>query len=108
PGYSLGYDCRDGTIGGSLPNGTYAVLIRSYGPTPMTGLTSLTVRGAPVQGAAVLVPGTIVPVTVTEELQHKPEITGSFTTGPGQTFEVNPRRPTYLNLMLVPTTQFGT
>src|SRR5262249_24451646 len=78
------------------------------GPTPMTGLTSLTVRGASVQGASVLVPGTIVPVTVTEELQHKPEITGSFTTGPGQTFVVNPRRPTYLNLMLVPTTQFGT
>ena len=108
PGYSLGYNPRDGSIQGSLPNGTYSILIRSYGPTPMSGLTRLAVRGGPVQSAAVLTPGIMIPVTVTEELQHKPEISGSFTNGPGQTFEVNPRRPTYLNLMLVPVTQFDT
>jgi len=109
PGYSLGYNPRDETIEGLLPNGNYTVQVTSPGTNLLTGLSSITVSGAPVSGALVtLVPGTAIAVSVREELQH--EQASSTTLFPdrfGRTFTANGRRPNYLQAKLVPVEEFG-
>jgi hypothetical protein len=110
PGYSLGYDAQEATIQGSMPDGTYTVQARGYGPTMMAGSINFTVRGAPVAGPAVtLVQGTSVTVTVKEELQHKqtePTTGTLFIRGP-TTVPQNTRRPNYLQVNLVPDEEFS-
>lgn len=50
PGYSLGYNPGEQRIEGMLPNGNYVVEIVTYGQIPATGMVSLRVAGAPVEG----------------------------------------------------------
>jgi hypothetical protein len=110
PGYSLGYNTRDAAIEGSLPDGTYTVQARVYGPTMMAGSTNFTVRAAPVTGPALtLLQGTSVTVTVREEFQHKqtePAPGTVFIQGPS-TVPQNTRRPNYLQVNLAPDEEFG-
>jgi hypothetical protein len=109
PGYTLGHN-RDGSIGGSLPNGSYTVRLRSFGLATMTGMTNLTVSGAPALGSVALIPGTTVSVLVREEMQPRPEgFGGSFSNGmTGESFAIHPQRPTYLSIVLVPASQSDT
>ncbi len=74
PGYSLGYNFRDGSIIGSLPNGTYTLHVSTYGPTALSGTSNITVAGAAVSGQVVtLSPSSAISVSVREEFQHAQE-----------------------------------
>ena len=117
PGYSLGYNTRDGAIEGLLPDGTYTLQAISYGPNRMAGQLNFTVAGAPATGPAVtLMPGSSITIDVREEFQHtqtNPSPDG-FTRFPGissiggpSVVAPNPRRPNYLQVTLVPDEQFG-
>lgn len=111
PGYSLGYNPQDAAIEGSMPDGTYTVQVRDYGPTMMAGTTNFTVKGAPVAGPAVtLLQGASVAVSVIEQFQHTqtepPPGSATFTSGPTSISRSN-RRPNYLQVSLIPEEQFG-
>jgi hypothetical protein len=67
PGYALGYDYRDGSIGGMLPDGNYLVKVTSPGDRGLTGVTNLGVNGGPAGGMVTLLGGSVVEVQVTEE-----------------------------------------
>lgn len=111
PGYSLGYNTRDGAIEGSLPDGTYTLQTISYGPNRIAGQLNFTVAGAPVTGPAVtLMPGSSIAINVSEEFQHtqaepSPQFFSSI--GGPRAMAPNPRRPNYLQVMLLPDEQFG-
>jgi hypothetical protein len=111
PGYSLGYNTRDAAIEGSLPDGTYTVQARAYGPTMTAGAATLTVRGAPAVGPAVtLLQGVSVTVSVREEFQQKQTEpssgSGIVAAGPNAVPQ-NTRRPNYLQVNLVPDEEFS-
>ena len=109
PGYSLGYNPQDAAIEGSLPDGTYTIQAKVYGPTMMAGSTNFTVRGAPVAGPAVtLLQGASVTVSVREEFQHTQTGPGPgiFISGPTAVPQ-NSRRPTYLQVNLIPDEDFS-
>ncbi len=102
PGFSLGYNNRDQAIEGMLPNGTYTIEASTFGQSAATGLLTITVHGAPVQGPPMaLLPNSSVKVDVKEEFTST-DNTGSVT------LRVNrrgitrrgPRR--YLNINLEP------
>ena len=68
PGYSLGYDGEN--ITGSLPNGTYTVEAVRQGQPPASGITTITVRGAPLTNATItLLPDGSIPVNVRTDLR---------------------------------------
>ena len=73
PGFSLGYNNRDRAIEGMLPDGSYTIEASSSGPNHVTGLETLTVKGAPGDGRTIdgprmtLVPNGSIPVNVREE-----------------------------------------
>jgi hypothetical protein len=111
PGYSLGYNPQIAAIVGSMPDGTYTVQVRDYGPTMMAGSTNFTVRGAPVSGPAVtLLQGASVTVSVKEEFQHTqtepPPGNLTFTSGPTAVPQ-NTRRPNHLQMNLIPDEEFS-
>jgi len=110
PGFSLGYDPQEAVIQGSLPDGTYTVQAKAYGPTMTAGAATLTVRGAPAVGPAVtLLRGVSVTVSVREEFQQKqtePTSGALFPQGP-TTVPQNTRRPNYLQVNLAPDEEFG-
>lgn len=102
PGFSLGYDNLQHAIEGSLPGGIYTVEAMDSGPNRLTGLQTITVKGAPIDGPAMaLVPAAPIPVDVKEEFTS-PDHTGSMTWGVnGRSVPITgPRR--YLNVMLEP------
>jgi hypothetical protein len=109
PGYSLGYNFRDGSIIGSLPNGTYTVHVSTYGPTALSGTSNITVAGAAVSGQVVtLSPSSAIAVSVREEFQHAQEpSTTTVSDQFGRTFTASARRPNYLQVTLVPAEGFG-
>ena len=111
PGSSLGYNSQQAAIQGSMPDGTYTVQARVYGPTMMAGSTNFTVRGAPVAGPAVtLLQGTAVTVSIREEFQHtqagQSPGSGILISGPAAAPQ-NTRRPTYLQVNLIPDEEFS-
>ncbi len=74
PGFSLGYDFRDGSIGGTLPDGNYSVKVVSAGGTGMTGTANVSVHGGPAAGGPlVMVPGATIRVRVNEEFSRGQE-----------------------------------
>jgi hypothetical protein len=73
PGYSLGYDFRDGSIGGSLPDGNYLVKVTSPSEESLTGVTTLSVKGGPAGAMVTLLGGAVVGVHVSEEYSHSQE-----------------------------------
>jgi hypothetical protein len=109
PGYSLGYDYRDGSIRGMLPNGTYTLEVSTYGPNAMTGTSNITVAGTALAGPAItLVPSSSIAVRVREEFQRT-QGAATMTVGDasGQMFTASARRPNYLQVSLVPAEEFG-
>jgi hypothetical protein len=109
PGYSLGYNFRDGSIIGSLPNGTYTVHVATYGPTALSGMANITVAGGAVSHQIVtLSPSSSIAVSVREEFQHA-QGPSTMTVGDqfGHTFTANERRPNYLQVALLPAEEVG-
>jgi hypothetical protein len=67
-GFALGYNNRDQAIEGMLPNGTYGVEATAFGQTPASGQLTLTVKGAAVDGARMMLsPSGTIAVNVTEQ-----------------------------------------
>ena len=67
PGFTLGYDFRDGSIGGMLPDGNYLVKVSSQNGNGLTGVMNLSVHGGPAAGMVTLLPGTDVEVRVDQQ-----------------------------------------
>jgi hypothetical protein len=73
PGFSLGYNNRDHAIEGMLPDGIYTIEASSSGPNGVSGLETITVKGAPgdrrtIDGPRMtLVPNASISVNVKEE-----------------------------------------
>jgi hypothetical protein len=106
PGFSLGYNQQEGEIQGSLPDGTYTLLVTTYGQGILAGATNITVQGSPLSGASVaLLPAASIPVNVRQEFQHTqinpPE---NAPNSPAPAY--SPRRPNYLQVSLIPEEQF--
>lgn len=108
PGYSLGYDMQKQAIVGMLPNGNYTVVASTYGESPATGLVSITVRGAAIEGVRmVLTANRSIPVNVKEEFTSEDNVASNFWNTPdGQPFSLTgPRR--YMNIFLEAADDFG-
>jgi hypothetical protein len=108
PGFSLGYNQMHHAVEGMLPNGTYTVEVTSFRVNGSTGVQTITVKGAPVEGPSIaLTPNGLITVNVKEEFTAA-DHTGSYTlTTNGRTSVLNgPRR--YLNVTLDPADDFGT
>ena len=68
PGFSLGYNDREGAVDGMLPDGNYVVkLTGQSGEKLLNGRTNLAVNGGPATGMMTLSAGTILNVRVNEE-----------------------------------------
>jgi hypothetical protein len=108
PGFSLGYNQLHHAVEGMLPNGTYTVEVTSFRPNGATGLQTITIKGAPIEGPSiVLAPNGSIAVNAKEEFASA-DHTGTFTfSSNGRTSVLNgPRR--YLHVTLEPADDFGT
>jgi hypothetical protein len=108
PGFSLGYNNMDHAIEGMLPDGTYTIEASSFGPNGMTGLQTISIKGAPIDGPSMtLVSNASIPVNVKEEFTSA-DNAGSMTWNINghNTVIMGPRR--YLNITLEPADDFGT
>jgi hypothetical protein len=107
PGFALGYNNAHHAIEGLLPNGTYTVEASSFGPNAMTGIQTITIKGAPVDGPSVAVaPNASVPVRVKEEFTAA-DPTGAMSVSiNGHTTVVRDARR-YLSVVLEPADDFG-
>ena len=72
-GFALGYDQRKQSVAGSLPAGSYKLLLTTYGERPMMAQANLTVAGPVKGGGLTLVPGASMRVEVREEFTSAPE-----------------------------------
>jgi hypothetical protein len=110
PGFSLGYSQRDGNIQGSLPDGSYSLLVASYGPSVQAGMSNFTVRGAASTEASIaLFPASSITVNIGEELQH-PESApwnNAATAVPRPDGGPNAMRRDFVQVRLIPVEQFS-
>jgi hypothetical protein len=104
PGFSLGYNFRDGSIGGMLPDGNYLVKASTQENNGLTGLVNLSVHGGPATGMVTLLGGTNIDVRVIKELDESAASHYSMTINAG------PRGVSNLPVMLqlVPAEEFNT
>lgn len=110
PGFSLGYNQRDGNVQGSLPDGTYSLLVASYGPSVQTGVSNFTVRGAASTEASIaLFPASSITVNIAEEFQHPESAPWKIaaTAVPRPDGEPNALRRNFVQVSLIPVEQFG-
>ena len=109
PGYSLGYNGEEQLIQGLLPDGTYVVRATADGSNAMTGMSTLTVKGAAVEGPALMMlPNSSILVSVREEFQHQETATqGPMAVDGIRNASGNGRRPGYLQVSLLPIEEFG-
>lgn len=108
PGFSLGYNQLHHAVAGMLPNGTYTIEVTSFRANGLTGMQTITVKGAPVEGPGiVLAPNGLIPINVKEEFTSA-DHTGTYTfSRNGKTSVLNgPRR--YLHVTLEPADDYGT
>jgi hypothetical protein len=107
PGFSLGYNNADHAIEGMLPDGTYTIEASRFGPNGVTGLQTITIKGAPIDGPSMtLVSNASIPVVVKEEFTSA-DNPGSMTWNINgrNTVIKGPRR--YLSVTLEPADDFG-
>jgi hypothetical protein len=71
PGFTLGPDYRDGSIGGMLPDGNYLVRISTQSSNALTGVVNISVHGGPAASMVTLLPGTDIDVRVNDELSEQ-------------------------------------
>jgi hypothetical protein len=108
PGFSLAYNNLHHAVEGMLPSGTYTVEVTSLRPNGETGLQSITIKGAPVEGPSiVMAPNGLIAVNVKEEFTAA-DHSGTATSSSIATTAVlnGPRR--YLNVTLDPADDLGT
>ena len=73
PGWSLGYDPREGALTGLLPDGNYSVEADTVGEGELTGTLNFAVKGKSSEGPHLnLLPDATVDVRVREEFQSTP------------------------------------
>ena len=106
PGYSLGYSSVDHAIEGMLPNGTYTIEATSFGLAAATGVQTISIKGASIEGPGLtLVRNAAIPVLVKEEFtgeDHSGSLTWNIN---GRNVAIKgPRR--YLNVTLEPADDF--
>jgi hypothetical protein len=110
PGFSLGHNPAHHAIEGMLPNGTYTVEATVFRPngTSMTGLQTITIKGGPIDGPAmVLAPNGLIAVNVKEEFTTADQMPlATFSGASHSTVLKGPRR--YLNVTLETADDFGT
>jgi len=107
PGFSLGYNNIDHAIEGMLPDGTYTVEASSFGSNGVTGLQTITIKGAPIDGPSMtLVPNASIPVVVKEEFTSA-DSAGSMTWNINGRNTVIKGPRTYLSVTLEPADDFG-
>jgi hypothetical protein len=111
-GYRLAYNRRDVAVEGSLPNGSYTLLLSGFGNQPSVASVSIHVSGAPFVSAPVaLSPSSSIPVRVrTEFTQSQTSTTqygrmqGFARINPGgQNGDQTPQAPPPVQLLLRPT-----
>jgi hypothetical protein len=74
PGFDLGYDVRQTSVRGLLPDGTYTVTVIAHSTEDLTGTATLTIRGAPVFGPTItLVPNPSISVVFQEQFTNPPD-----------------------------------
>jgi hypothetical protein len=108
PGFSLGYNNADHAIEGMLPDGTYTIEASRFGPNGVTGLQTISIKGAAIDGPSMtLLSNASIPVVVKEEFTSA-DNPGSMTWNINgrNTVVKGPRR--YLNVTLLPADDFGT
>ncbi len=104
PGFSLGYNAAHHTVEGMLPNGTYTVEATSLRQNGATGMQTITIKGAPIEGPSiVMAPNGLIAVNVKEEFTAADH---SGLVGGGGPASNGARR--YLNVTLDPADDFGT
>ena len=106
PGFSLGYNNAHHQVEGLLPSGTYTIEASTFGQNVLTGIHTITINGAPIDGPAMALAGhSSIPVYVKEEFTSA-DHTGStvFSTAGGSELS-GPRR--YLNVTLASADDFG-
>jgi hypothetical protein len=115
PGFSLGFDDREGSIVGALPDGNYVVKLLSTSDNKlMTGATNLSVNGGPATGMLTVAGGSLIDVRLTEEFgnseigQQVRQMEANSGTPPadGQTNLKRPHRGAYLQIMLMSSEEF--
>jgi hypothetical protein len=107
PGFSLGYNNSEHAIEGMLPDGTYTIEASRFGPDGVTGLQTISIKGAPIDGPGMtLVSNASIPVVVKEEFTSA-DNQGSMTWNINgrNTVIKGPRR--YLSVTLKPADDFG-
>jgi len=72
PGFALGYNPRNQKIEGSLPNGNYVIEATSVGSSSGTGSSTLTVKGAALEGPALTL-SPLSSVRIKAQLDFKPD-----------------------------------
>jgi hypothetical protein len=107
PGFTLGYNNRDQAIEGMLPDGIYTVEASAFGPNAATGLLTLTVKGAAVEGPRMtMAPNSPIAVNVKEEFTSADSTGAASWNINGRNIVLKgPRR--YLNVVLEPADDFG-
>jgi hypothetical protein len=107
PGFSLGYNNIEHAIEGMLPDGTYTIEVSSFGSNGVTGLQTITIKGAPIDGPGMtLVSNASVPVVVKEEFTSA-DSAGSMTWNINGRNTVIKGPRTYLSVTLEPADDFG-
>jgi len=102
PGWSLGYNPREGAIEGILPDGNYTVEAHTNGEGELTGLLNFSVQGKRLEGPTLtLVPDATITVRVREEFQSSQSNFGSQEV-PGENSQTTPRRYANVDVSLVP------
>ena len=102
PGWSLGYNPREGRIEGILPDGNYTVEASTPGEGELTGTLNFPVNGKPLEGPTLtLAPDATITVRVHEEFQSSQSNFGAQETV-GENAQTTPRRYANVNVNLVP------
>jgi hypothetical protein len=106
PGFALGYNDREQSIEGTLPNGSFIVEATTYGETPTNGSVNITVHNGRLAGPLMtLVSGRPISVNVKEEFTSTERTSSSSWSVGGRTFSLRGPRA-YLNITLVSTDEF--
>jgi hypothetical protein len=107
PGFSLGYNNTDHAIEGMLPDGTYTIEASSFGSNGVTGLQTISIKGAPIDGPSMtLLSDASIPVIVKEEFTSADNPASmTWNINGRNTVLKGPRR--YLSVTLEPADDFG-
>jgi hypothetical protein len=108
PGWSLGYNPREGTIDGILPDGNYTVEASTQGENGLFAILNFSVKGKRLERPTLtLLPAATISVRVHEEFQSSPSNFGVQEMAGGNS-QVASRRYANVNVNLIPLDDLGT